>query len=70
VKEGFLKEYLEADQEDPKGEVALRDQAHETPVHGEMDTIAGVTLGVRIQVTMSASNLSSSLKPPTEQVLT
>jgi len=27
-------------------------------------------LGVRIQVTIRANNLSSSLKPPTEQVLT
>jgi len=33
VKEWFLKEYLEANQEEPKGEVALRDQAHEIPVH-------------------------------------
>jgi len=40
VKEGFLKEYLEADQEEPKGDVAIRDQAHETPVHGEMNTIS------------------------------
>jgi len=39
VKEGFLKEYLEADQEEPKGEVTIRDQAHETPVHGELNTI-------------------------------
>jgi len=41
VKERFLKEYLEADQEEPKGEVALRDQIHETPVHGELNTISG-----------------------------
>jgi len=40
VKEGFLKEYLEADQEEPKEEIALRDQAHETPVHGELNTIS------------------------------
>jgi len=36
VKEGFLKEYLESDQEDPKGEVALRDQVHEIPINGEL----------------------------------
>ena len=40
-KEGFLKEYLEADQEEPKGEVAIRDQVHEAPVHGELNTISG-----------------------------
>ena len=40
VKEGFLKEYLEADQEEPKGEVALRGQAHEILVHGELNTIS------------------------------
>jgi len=34
VKEGFLKEYLEADREEPKGEVSLRDQMHEIPIHG------------------------------------
>ena len=33
VKKGFLKEYLEANQEKPKGEVAIKDQAHEIPVH-------------------------------------
>jgi len=41
VKEGFLKEYLEADQEEPKGEVDLRDQVHEIPIHGELNTISG-----------------------------
>jgi len=41
VKEGILKEYLEAGQEEPKGEVALRNQAHETSVHGELNTISG-----------------------------
>jgi len=41
VKERFLKEYLEVDQEEPKGEVPLRDQVHETPVHGELNTILG-----------------------------
>ena len=41
MKEGFLKEYLEADQGEPKGEGALRDQVHETPIHGELNTISG-----------------------------
>ena len=41
MKEGFLKEYLEADQEEPKGEVSIRDQAHETLVHGELNNISG-----------------------------
>jgi len=41
VKEGFLKEYLEADQEEPKGAVALRDQVYEIPIHGELNTISG-----------------------------
>jgi len=40
VKEGFLKEYLEADQEEPKGAFALRDQVHEIPIHGELNTIS------------------------------
>jgi len=47
VKEGFLKEYLEADQGEPKGEVALWDQVHETPIHGEMNTISGGFSGRR-----------------------
>jgi len=41
VKERFLKEYLEAYQEEPKGAVALRDQVHGTPILGEMNTILG-----------------------------
>jgi len=41
VKEGFLKEYLEADQEERKGEVILRDQAHETPIYENLNTILG-----------------------------
>ena len=41
VKDEFLKEYLETDQEEPQGEVASRDQVHEVPVHGELDTILG-----------------------------
>jgi len=45
VKEGFLKEYLEADQEKPKGEVFLRDTMHKIQVHGEMNTILGGFFG-------------------------
>ena len=41
LKDGFLKEYLEANQKELKGEVAPRDQAHEIPVHGELNTILG-----------------------------
>jgi len=41
VKDGFLKEYLEGDQERSKEEVAPRDQAHEVPVHGKLNTISG-----------------------------
>jgi len=41
VKEGFLKEYLEANQEEKKGEITVRDQAHKTLVHGELNTISG-----------------------------
>jgi len=40
VKDGFLKEYLEVDQEEPKGEVAPKDQAYGIPVHGELNTIS------------------------------
>jgi len=40
VKERFLKEYLEANQEEPKGEVVIKDQTHETPIHGDLNTIA------------------------------
>jgi len=40
VTEGFLKEYLKAEQGEPKGEASLRDQAHEIPVHGELNTIS------------------------------
>jgi len=36
-----LKEYLEANQEEPKGEAAIKDQKHETSVHGNLNTIAG-----------------------------
>jgi len=41
VKNGFLMEYLDEDQKEPKGEVAPRDQAYEIPVHGELNTISG-----------------------------
>jgi len=41
VKDEFLKEYLEGDQEGSKEEVAPRDQVHEVPVHGELNTISG-----------------------------
>jgi len=41
VKDGFLKEYLKANQEELKGGVAHRDQVHEIPVHGELNTISG-----------------------------
>jgi len=41
LKEGFLKEYLEDNQEEPKGEIVVGDQAHETPVHGEQNTTLG-----------------------------
>ena len=41
MKDKFLKEYLETDQEEPKGKVAPRDQAHEILVHGELNTISG-----------------------------
>jgi len=41
LKEGFLKEYIEDDQEEPKGEVFLRDQVHEKLVHEELNTISG-----------------------------
>ena len=41
MKEGFLKDYLEAYQEEPKGEVTLRNQVYEIPIHGELNTISG-----------------------------
>jgi len=40
VKVGFLKEYLEANQEEPKRDSTIKDQTHETPVHGDLNTIA------------------------------
>jgi len=39
VKDGFLKEYLKDSQEEPQGEVVLREPVHETPIHGELNTI-------------------------------
>jgi len=41
VKDGFLKEYLEASQEKLRGEVATGYQTHEAPINVELNTIAG-----------------------------
>jgi len=41
VKDEFLKEYLEWNQEETKEEVAPGDQMHKVPVHGELNTISG-----------------------------
>ncbi len=35
-----MKEYLEVNQEEPKGEATSMDQTHETPIHGDLNTIA------------------------------
>ena len=51
VKDGFLKEYLEDSQEGPQGEVALREAVHETPIHGELNTIFGGFSGGRSSAT-------------------
>jgi len=40
LKDGFLKEYLEADQGEPQGEAIQLDQTHEVPVHAELNTIS------------------------------
>ena len=40
MKDGFLKEYLEGNQKGSKEEVALGNQVHEVPVHGELNTIS------------------------------
>jgi len=40
VKDGFLKEYLEDNQEGPRDEVVLKESVHETPIHGELNTIS------------------------------
>jgi len=45
VKKGFLKQYLEVNLEEPKGEVAIRDQTHETLVNGNLNTISGGFFG-------------------------
>ena len=39
VKDGFLKKYLEDSQERPQGEAILRESVHETPIHGESNTM-------------------------------
>jgi len=41
VKDGFLKEYLEGNQETPKEDLQSVDQRHEVHVHGEINTISG-----------------------------
>jgi len=41
VKDGFLKEYLEGNQEGSKEEIALGDHMHEELVHGELNAILG-----------------------------
>jgi len=41
LKDSFLKEYLEANQKEPQEEVVLRDQAHDVPVHVELNTVSG-----------------------------
>jgi len=41
----FVKEYLEADQEETKRRITLKDQAHEPLVHEELNTISGGFLG-------------------------
>jgi len=40
MKDEFLKEYLEGNQEGSKEEIASADQGHEVPVHGELNTIS------------------------------
>jgi len=45
VKDGFLKKYLEGNQEGLKEEIASTDQGHEVPVHGELNTISRGFLG-------------------------
>jgi len=46
VKDGFLKQYLEDSQEGPQGEVVLMEPAHETPIHGKLNTIPGPSISV------------------------
>jgi len=41
VKEGFLTKYLEVGQEEPKGETTSSEQTLETPILGDLNTIAG-----------------------------
>ena len=40
VRDGFLKEYQEGNQEGSKEEIASTDQGQEVPVHGELNTIS------------------------------
>ena len=40
-----MKEYLDANLEEPKGEATTVDQTHETPIHKDLNTIAGGFLG-------------------------
>ena len=45
VRDGFLKEYLEENQEAPTSVALAGDQGHDVPVHGEVNTISGVFSG-------------------------
>ena len=40
MNDGFLKEYLEGNQEGPNKDLQSADQRHEVPVHGEINTIS------------------------------
>jgi len=41
LREGFLKEYLETSLEEPQREATSREQMHEVPINGELNTISG-----------------------------
>jgi len=41
VNDGFLKKYLEGNQEGSNEDLKSVDQRHEVPVHGEINTISG-----------------------------
>jgi len=45
VRDGFLKEYLEENQEVPTAVTPAEDQGHEVLVHGEVNMISGVFSG-------------------------
>jgi len=45
VKKGFLEEYIKVGQEESKGEAISLTQTHETPMHGDLNTIAGGFFG-------------------------